>query len=474
MTEIAIPPLFEPFPKQIEFLEKALDAHTSLVLYGGAIRGGKTFAGLGALILLCKMYPNSRWAVVRKDLQTLKRNIVPPFRKIAPSNFCKGGSFDTAYNQQDQVVTFTNGSQIILFAENYAQDKELNRWKGLEVNGFLLEECNELQEDGFNKAIERAGTWILPQGETQPPAKILLTCNPAQNWVKKLLYDPAQRNALPDEWHYIQARIFDNPFMPKSYIEGLKRLPKNQYQVFVLGNWNIKLKSGAEFYHKFNLDTNDGTAKYDPTMPLHISFDENVNPYLPATIWQGDGDHIRQIDEIALKKPHNKIKSVCNEIARRYKFHTGGVFIYGDATSRKDDTKVEHGMNFFNLAARYLDKFKPTKRVPKSNPSIVMRGNFINALFEGEIEGATIVIGEQCELSIADLTNVLEASDGKKLKIKETDPKTGISFEPWGHLSDSTDYFVVWYFKAQFRAYQGGASPEAPRTIKRRTIKRTY
>jgi len=57
MTEIAIPPLFEPFPKQIEFLEKALDAHTSLVLYGGAIRGGKTFAGLGALILLCKNVP---------------------------------------------------------------------------------------------------------------------------------------------------------------------------------------------------------------------------------------------------------------------------------------------------------------------------------------------------------------------------------------------------------------------------------
>jgi len=113
------------------------------------------------------MYPNSRWAVVRKDLQTLKRNIVPPFRKIAPSNFCKGGSFDTAYNQQDQVVTFTNGSQIILFAENYAQDKELNRWKGLEVNGFLLEECNELQEDGFNKAIERAGTWIFaPRSDT--------------------------------------------------------------------------------------------------------------------------------------------------------------------------------------------------------------------------------------------------------------------------------------------------------------------
>lgn len=467
-------PLFEPFPKQIEFLEKALDDHTTLVLYGGAIRGGKTFAGLGALIILCKMYPMSRWAVVRKDLPTLKRNIVPPFRKVAPSNFCKGGSFDTAYNQQDQVVTFANGSQVILFPENYTQDKEYNRWKGLEVNGFLLEECNELQEEGFYKAIERAGTWILPSDLKQPPSKILMTCNPAQNWVKTILYDPAQREALPEGWHYIQARIFDNPFMPKAYVKGLKRLPKNQYQVFVLGNWDIKLKSGAEFYHKFNMDVNVGVTKYDPLLPLHISFDENVNPYLPASIWQGEGTNVWKIDEIAGKKPYNKIKAVCLMIARRYKFHTSGMFIYGDATSRKDDTKVEVGMDFFNLAVRYLAKFKPTKRVPKSNPSVIMRGNFINALFEGEIEDCSALIGEQCELSIADLTNVLENSDGKKLKLMEKDPKTGISFQRWGHFSDADDYFLIKYFATQFRAYQGGGSLEAPRTITRRVIKRTY
>jgi hypothetical protein len=466
--------LFEPFPKQIEFLEHALNDETSLALYGGAIRGGKTFALLGAFILLCKMYPQSRWAIVRKDLPTIKRNIIPPFRKIAPANFCRGGAFDAAYNQQDQVVTFTNGSQIILFAENYNQDKELERWKGLEVNGFGLEECSELQEVSFYKAIERSGSWILPKGLKQPPSKILLTCNPTQRWVKKVLYEQAMRKALPKGWVYIQARIFDNPFMPKAYVEGLKRLPKNQYQVFVLGNWNIKLNTGAEFYHKFGIDLNVGVAKYDPREPLHISFDENVNPYLPATIWQGSGKSVRQIDEIALKKPHNKIKNVCSEIARRYKFHRGGMFIYGDATSLKDDTKVEVGMNFFNLAARYLDRFKPVKRVPKSNPSVVMRGNFINALFDGDIDGATVTIGEGCELTIGDLSNVLEDSDGKKLKIKEKDPVTGVTFEPWGHLSDSMDYFLAWYFKTEFRAYQGGASMEAPREIQKRFIKRTY
>lgn len=469
-------PLFDPFPKQLEFLELALDNESELVLYGGAIRGGKTFAGLGGLIMLCRMYPGSRWAVVRKDLPTLKRNTVPPFRKICPTNFCIEGKLEKSYNESDQVVTFKNGSQIIFFAENYDKDKELNRWKGLEVNGFLLEECNELHEDTFYKAIERSGTWIIKgvSKDKQPPSKILMTCNPAQNWVKKILYDPAQRNALPKYWHYIQARIFDNPYMSERYVKGLKRLPRNQYQVFVLGNWNIKLKSGAEFYHKFDLDANTEETKYNRALPLHISFDENVNPYLPCTIWQGNGLDLWQIDEIALKKPKNKIKSVCTEIDRRYKFHNAGMFIYGDSTSAKDDTKVESGYNFFKLAQRYLARFKPVLRVPKSNPSVVMRGNFINALFAGEIEGASVKIGESCELTIGDLSNVLEASDGKKLKIKEKDPKTGVTFEPWGHLSDSLDYVVSWYFKSQYRVYQGGAPVDAPRTIKRRRIKKGY
>lgn len=466
--------LFEPFPKQVEFLSKALDKTSYLALYGGAIRGGKTFAGLGALILLCKMYPRSRWAVVRKDLPTLKRNTVPSFRKIVPQNFCLGGKLERAYNEQTQTVTFSNGSQIIFFSENYDRDKELNRWKGLEVNGFLLEECNELQEDAFNKAIERAGTWVIPNAPVQPPPKILMTCNPAQNWVKTKIYDPAMREALPDNWFYIQARIFDNPFMSKQYVDGLKRLPKNQYQVFVLGNWDIKLKSGAEFYHRFDLDKNVKLSKYDRNIPIHISFDENVNPYFPATIWQGDGRELWQIDEITLKKPLNKLKSACERFESLYRFHNAGLFIYGDATSKKDDVKIEAGYNFFSLAKRYLIKFRPILRVPKSNPSVTMRAGFQNALFNEEIEGARMWIGENCSQTIADYSNTLEDSEGKKLKINEKDNETGITYQPWGHLSDSGDYIATWYFKEKYREYQGFASGIMDRKIGKRTIKNSY
>ena len=143
-------------------------------MYGGSIRGGKTFAGIGALLLLSKVFPGSRWAIVRDTLQTLKRTTIPSFWKVVPEHFVE------KYNQDTQTVTFTNGSQILFFAENYDQDKELYRWKGLEIN-VLLEEINELKEKTFNKAFERAGSHIIPGTTKQPKPIIVGTCNPAHN-----------------------------------------------------------------------------------------------------------------------------------------------------------------------------------------------------------------------------------------------------------------------------------------------------
>ena len=66
--------LFAPFPKQQEFLDAVFSYKYSFIVFGGAIRGGKTYALLGLFILLCKIYPGSRWAIVRKDLPTIKKN----------------------------------------------------------------------------------------------------------------------------------------------------------------------------------------------------------------------------------------------------------------------------------------------------------------------------------------------------------------------------------------------------------------
>lgn len=477
--------LFDAFPKQIEFLEKAMNHEHSFVLYGGAIKGGKTYAGLGGLVLLCRQYPLSRWAVVRKDMPTIRRNVYPAVKKIIPEPFCKHGDLSRAWNHQTATITFKNGSQIIFFPESFKDDPELNRWKGLDVNGFLLEEVNELQEETFTKAIERAGSWVLPPGHVQPPAKILATCNPSQGWVKKRVYDLWRDNDLPREWCYIPSRIFDNPHLPKAYVNGLKRLPRLHYRVFVLGDWEVKLKSGGEFYQSFNLEENVKKSKYQRDKPLHISFDENVNPYLPVTLWQiqmgkkgvdSTTSQLVQIGEICLRRPHNNLRKLCAEIRRRYRFHQDVVYIYGDATSRKRDTKLEEGSNFFTLAEKYLAPWKTVQRVPKANPSVSMRGRFINDIFDGLVEGCQIFVHEAADGTIHDLQNTMEDKNGAKLKEKARDPQTGGTYEKNGHLSDTLDYIALQVFRSEFQEWKRpGEVNTAPRTIgKMREFKRTY
>ena len=194
--------LFVPFEDQQNFINEVFKLKYRIMMFAGSIRAGKTWTCLAILIVLCKIYPKSRWYVIRRDLPSLKRTTIPTFSKIVPTSFVK------SFNQSEYIVTFKNGSQIGFLEENYARDKDLNRLKGLEANGFFLNQAEELQEMTFNILISRSGQWKLPK---MPPNLILLDSNPTQNWVKKVFYDRFRAKKLPEHIYYKVADIFKVP-----------------------------------------------------------------------------------------------------------------------------------------------------------------------------------------------------------------------------------------------------------------------
>lgn len=476
--------LFDPSPKQVQFLQAVFDKIHTKILFGGAIRGGKTYAGLGALLLLCRMYPGSIWAVVRDSLPTLKRNTIPAFLKICPKNFI------VSYNQEQQLVTFKNGAKILFFPENYDDDKELNRWKGLEVSGFLLEECNELQELSFWKAVERAGSYIPTNGLKKPKPLVMMTCNPANNWVKELIFSKWELDILPPGWMYIPSKITDNPYVmaDTDYIDSLKQLPTYQYRVFVEGDWNIQLKIGGEYFKCFELDKHvKRDIPYDPSLSLHISWDDNVHPYLPCGIFQVhkttiltmSGKHedhfiIRMIDEVAGETPYNTVEEVCKEIERKYPAHDTGMYIYGDATANKEDTKLQKGHNFYTLINGYLKKYMPQGRVMAHNPNVVPRAAWMNSVMEKNVGHLTLEIAECCKKAINDFVLLKEDENGGKAKLKTKNPKTGVTYQTVGHFSDLLEYFMVSLFSKQFADYQSGGAVSSIRFGKNSPSKNSY
>lgn len=248
----------------------------------------------------------------------------------------------------------------------------------------------------------------------------------------------------------------DNKWLPdavKAQIEGYKETNQYLYSVYAKGLWTRK-QTGGNFYKLFRRSRDTVDWKYDPSLALHISFDFNVNPYMTCTIWQIEGKRAIQIDEICLISPDNRTESVCKEFKRRYRDHAAGLFIYGDPSGMQEDTRSEKGHNDYVIILREMTTYKPSLRVAKAHPAVVMRGNFINEVFAHQFDGLLFLIGNNCSKTISDYMYLKEASDGTKAKVKEKDPQTGVSFEKYGHTSDANDYFQCYAFAGEYMKYQ--------------------
>jgi phage terminase large subunit len=234
--------------------------------------------------------------------------------------------------------------------------------------------------------------------------------------------------------------------------ESDKQMDYNFYRVYALGEWG-RLTKGGEFYKAFDTTRHVVNHKYNNQLPIHISFDENVNPYLSLSIYQAQDDKAWKIDEIALRNPQNTLAHTLQEFKNRYPVNKAGLYIYGDRTSLKEDTKLQKGQNFYTIITSILSDYNPSLRLPSKNPPVAMIGNFINQKILGEDK---FTISDNCKHTITDYLYLKEASDGTKLKEKAKDPNTGVTYEKYGHMSDCDQYFIAQYFQREFLLYQKG------------------
>lgn len=406
-----------------------------LVMYGGG-GSGKSYSSAQKIIKRCLYERGHRFLLVRKVARTIKESVFKLIHDILLQNNL---IHLVSVNLTDKSFKFANGNEIITTGLD-----DVEKLKSIHaVTGMWLEEATELEQSDLDQLDLRL------RGETANYKQIIITFNPIDetHWLHKVFFENKVENSFI-HWSNYEC----NDFIDSDYLKVLhERISgdENMYRIYVLGKWG-RIKSGGEFLPTFNYSRNVKDLPIQEGYPLHFTFDQNVVPYLSATIWQITKENDRYIanciDEFALKNPENKTEILCRRIKEKFPQHC---YIYGDATGKKRDTR---GMeNDYDIIKRELKQQmdNSSMRVPYSNPSVNKTRIFLNKLFYSSYP-IDIVINPRCKYLISDIENVKEDADGGMLKTKFHDKTTGQTYEKYGHHLDGMRYFLCEVFKSYF------------------------
>lgn len=469
-----------------------------IILFGGS-SSGKTYS-VAQAILIMTLYDGENTIVKRKVGATITKTIYEDFKVAAKQLSIK--HLFTFREGKRQIVCILNGAKI-----DFGGVDDPEKIKGLSnYKRIILDEWSEFTlEDHMQIRLRLRG---------KIGQQIITTFNPIAetHWIKTDIFDKQQWHdvsmavtlggrMLPPELTAVKSMRMNAPTMmlnPRTgemeehgpdtiaiqttYLNNFWVIGSpdgtygfydeqciatfehdrihnpDYYNVYALGEWGI-IRTGSEFFGAFSRGLHSREVDYDPTLPIHISVDNNVLPYISCTYWQVDmanGIHIRQFDETCAESPHNTVRQAAKMVAVKLKMYGAAyVYLHGDASTRASSTMDEGKRSWLDL---FIDTLRTegidvVDVVGNKNPSVPMSGEFINAIFDGSFSDIEIIIGARCKRSIEDYMSVQKDANGAILKRRITNRITGQSYEKNGHLSDTFRYVVCDLLAEQFSLF---------------------
>ena len=469
-------------------------------MYGGS-SSAKSFSAAQAFLLEC-ISKGYNTIVFRKTGATIADSIYKTFQEAA-----KSLHIDTFFKFQENLIRCFNGSSI-----RFKGLDDPEKIKGLESYQYVFcEEISEFDESDLKQIRKRL------RGRKGQKIVALFNPISEDHWIKKKIFDtetltevdnhlygklkdsvtgkilPKEYSEIGRKWVNSERTIYnprkktyethrpDMVIIKSTYLNNFwvvgspdgtygfydaqtiadferdKERDYAYYLIYALGEWGT-IRTGGEFFHAFDPAKHKGKCPYVKA-PVHISIDNNVLPYISISFWQvetGDITRIRQIHEETPSDPFNTVTKAA-EIAVEYLEgigHDDMVYLYGDVSTKAGNTIDDDKRSFFDKFKEGIDKrFHSEDRLPRSNPSVSMTGEFINAIYSGDIKDVSIMIDESCETSINDYITVKKDVNGAMLKQRVKDKITGQSYEKAGHLSDAKRYFVTEILKDRYTAF---------------------
>ena len=187
-----------------------------LNIFEGSVRSGKTYISMIMWAFWVAGSPQDKaYIMCGKTLTTLKRNVLEPLKDIL------GSSFSYSVTKKEGELF---GRKIYL--EGAANSESESKIRGMTLMGAYCDELTLFCEDFFIMLLSRLSEY---------GAKLFATTNPdcPTHWVKRDYLDNKNIDLLT-----LNFTLDDNIFLPKSYVEQLKReFCGFYYDRFILGKW---------------------------------------------------------------------------------------------------------------------------------------------------------------------------------------------------------------------------------------------
>lgn len=408
--------------------------------YGGAVRGGKTFICLYILHELARTFPGSRWCVIRQDGPALEKTSIPSMEKLVGKG--DGNEIVWKRGKGNYQVVYKNGSRIFFMSENLQNDKNLDDFLGLEVNGFLLEQLETLSEKALSRAIERLGSWII---DPMPIPLLLTTFNPTPLWPKKKIYDKFIKGELEKPWFYQPALPDDNPFVTPEQWDNWQNLDPSSYRVMIGGKWVFDV-AGNTWAYSFSEEKHvkpgrvrvDGQNVINPhfeidrRLPVYLIFDFNVDP-MTCLVCQRDGLLWgKVIKEYRLRT--SDIYQMCDVIKTDLSEYYW--IVSGDASGRNRNAGNRGAKSFVDTIKTELNLSDRQVQFPTANPSVTNTRVVVNSLL---YKHPDFTISDECHYLIDDLME-MKTNEKGELDEKNIDKLKG-------HLFANYRYWCWNYFR---------------------------
>jgi hypothetical protein len=205
--------------------------------------------------------------------------------------------------------------------------------------------------------------------------------------------------------------------------------------------------NGAPAYPAFDegLHWTGDVGAPDPSMPLLLTFDFNVNPMVCLVAQKPSGPsgpELRIVDAVILYGG-STVEQTCRALCEKYPEWPAGVVLYGDATGKARHVKSLKSNYVIIREVLRANGLRPvTERVPQANPPVTARLNAVNRLLKNA-NGVTRLWIRKTSPAKKCATRELVRSLQQTRKKDGTDDIDKPAGETHSHAADALGYLVA-------------------------------